>query len=97
MGTVQLIHGDELIEDTIVKHQAHALIGGIVLKAEETFRGIVRLHIVHAWLGYQLPVLLAIGSKGHSAVEEDFQIGPHLFQTVYSCLLQNLQQDGKHP
>ena len=39
-------------------------------------------------LNYLL-VLLTIRSESHSTVEENFQVGPYFFQSLFSCLFKN--------
>ena len=97
IGAFQLVHGDELIEDTVVEHEAHGEVGGVVLNAEEAFAGIVGLHVVHVGRRYQFPVLLAVRRERHTSMEEHFQIGPHLGQVVLTCNLQHTVHHGEHP
>ena len=70
----------KLIEHPIVQHQQHGLVRRIVLDAKETLAGIVRLHIVHVGRGDELLVLLAVGRKRHSTVEEHLKVRPYLLQ-----------------
>ena len=65
-----ILQGDELVEHAIVEHQQHGVILGIILYAEESFRGIVGLHVVYLRRGDDLLILLAVRRKGDAAVEK---------------------------
>ena len=47
-------------------------------------------------LNYLL-VLLTIRSESHSTVEENFQVGPYFFQSLFSCLFKNTFDKYQHP
>ena len=84
MVLVQFVHGYELVEDVIVEHEQHGGVGEVVLYAEESFAGVVRLHVLHLAAAYDLLVLGAVGCEGHTSVEEHFQVGPHLVDELFS-------------
>ena len=94
---VTSIHRDELIEYPIVEHQQHRLVVGIILNTKETLAGVVGLHIVHIGRRYQLLILLAIGRKGYTTMEEHLDIGPHLLQVLLASHLHHTGQHGEHP
>ena len=52
---------------------------------------------MHVGRRYQFPVLLAIGSECHTAMEEHLQVGPHLGQVVLASNLQHTVHHGEHP
>ena len=93
----QVVQGDELVEDTVVEHQQHRRIGGVVLYAEEALTGVVGLHVVHVRLGDELLILLSVGREGHTAVKKHFQVGPHLFEMLLARQLHDTCQHGEHP
>ena len=42
-------------------------------------------------------ILFAIGCEGNTAVEEHFQIGPHIFYMLFSGDLQHAYEHAEHP
>ena len=97
LRTVELVHRDEFEEDAVVYHQTHGSIGRVVLQAKEAFGGVVRLHVVHRRRSDKALVLLAVGREGHTAVEEDLQVGPYVFEVLLAAKLHHAVQDGEHP
>ena len=75
-AVLQLVHGDELVEYSVVKHQQHAALARVVLYGEEAFAGIVGLLVAHPWRGDELAVDTAVGAEADASVEEDLQLGP---------------------
>ena len=69
---------NKFVENTIVNHQQHRHIRRVILQTEEAFRGIVGLHVVHFLAANHAMILLSVGSKRHTAVEEHFQVRPYL-------------------
>ena len=63
---------DKFIEDVVVEHEFHGLIGRIGLESEESFRSIVGFHVVHLVGRDEAQVLFAVGGESHSTVEEYF-------------------------
>ena len=94
---VATVHGDELIEDTVVEHQQHRLVGWIILDTEESLAGVVGLHIVHPGRGDELFVLLTVRRESHTAVEEHLDVGPHLLQVLLARHLHHTGEYGEHP
>ena len=97
MLLAHLLQRDELVEDAIVYHQQHGRVGRVVLRAEVSFGSVVGLHVVHPAAADDLLVLLAVGGERHAAVEEDFQVGPYLLQTLLARLLQEVPDEHQHP
>ena len=97
IGTVKLIHGDKLIEHTIIQHQEHGAVGWIVLQSKETLAGVIGLHVVHVVGRYHPLILLAIRSEGDTAMEEALQVGPHLIEVLLSGEFQHPDQYAQHP
>ena len=77
LGHTHVFQGYELVEHAVVYHQEHGGIGRVVLQTEEALRGVVGFHIVHAGIGDEAVILLAVGRKRHAAVEEHLQVWPH--------------------
>ena len=78
LGIVEVFEGNKLVEHAVVQHEEHRLVGGVVLNAKEALGGVVRFHIVHLRTGDKAFVLLTVGRERHTAVEEHFEVGPHL-------------------
>ena len=97
VGLAHLLERDELVEHAIVQHEQHGGVGGVVLQAKEALRGVVGLHVAHPRRADQPVVLLAVGGKGHAAVEEDFEVGPDFVQVALARNFQHAVDDGHHP
>ena len=97
MVAAQFVHGQELVEHTIVYHERHAAVRRVVLYAEEAFGGVVSLHVVHVRLGDELLVLLPVRCEGDAAMKEHLQIGPYLLQMLLAAQLHHTYQYGQHP
>ena len=82
--TLPFVHRQELVEHAIVNHEHHGSIERVVLQSEETLTGVIGLHIMHIGRGDELGVLTAIGCEGYSTMEEDFEVGPHLFEMLFA-------------
>ena len=52
---------------------------------------------MHVAVGDELPVLLAVGSEGYAAVEEDFEHGPQLAEVSLASDFEGAAQHGHHP
>ena len=96
VGSARL-HLHELIEHTVVEHEQHRLVCGVILYAEETLAGVVGLHVVHVWRRYQLFILLPVWREGHAAMEEYLQVGPHLVEVFLARQLHDTGEHGEHP
>ena len=94
---VELVHRQELVEHVVVEHQQHRLVRRVVLYAEESLRGVVRLHVVHAVALYDVLVLRAVGRERDAAVEEHLQVGPHLVEALLARQLEHAHQHAEHP
>ena len=92
-----ILQRDEFVEDAVVDHQQHGAVGRVALRAEVAFGGIVGFHVVHLAAVDHLLVLFAVGCEGYTAVEEDFQIGPHFLQALLAGLLQDVLDEHQHP
>ena len=42
-------------------------------------------------------ILFAVGGEGHSAVEEHFEVGPHLIDGLCAAAFEHFHQHGHHP
>ena len=94
---VKAVHRDELVEHVVVEHQQHSLVGRVVLQSEETFAGIICLHIVHVGTCYKSFVLTAIRSECHSSVEEYLDVRPHLLKMLFAAEFHNAGEYRQHP
>ena len=94
---VQFVQWHKLVEHVVVQHEQHGMVRGVVLDAEETFRSVVGLHVVHARRADNLLVLVAIGCKGDAAVEKHFQVRPHFVERLGTRQLQHAHQHRQHP
>ena len=92
-----LVDGQELVEYAVVEHQEHALVGRVVLYAEETLAGVVGFHVVHLIACYDLLVLLAVGREGYSPVEEYLEVRPYVLDVLLSRNFENAHEHGEHP
>ena len=91
------IQRNELVEYAVVEHQQHGLVCGIILNTEEPFTGIVGFHIVHVGRRDEALVLLAIRREGHTSVEEDLDIRPHLLEVRLTCDFHHAGEHREHP
>ena len=76
-GGVQFCQRDKLVVNTIVEHQQHGRVVGVILDPKETFGGIVGLPVLHTWRGNEAFVLLSVGGKADPSVEEYLQFAPY--------------------
>ena len=67
------------------------------MQTEETFRGIVGFLVVHMRRADEVVILVAVGRKGHTAMEEDLQIGPHLVNILFAGDFKHAMDHGHHP
>ena len=63
---------DKFVEDVVVEHELHGLVGRIGLESEESFRSVVRLHVVHLVGRDEAQILFSVRGESHSTVEEYF-------------------------
>ena len=91
------VHRLEFIEHAVVEHQQHRLVGRVVLQSEEALRSIISLHIMHVRRRDKLLILLTVRRKGHTSVEEHFQVRPHLFQMGLPRDFHHAVEYGEHP
>ena len=96
-GGVQFCQRNELVVNTIVEHQEHGRVVGVVLDPKETFGGIVGFSILHAWGGDEAFVLLSVGGETDPSVEEHFQFAPYFAQVIRLGVLKQSFDEGKHP
>ena len=87
----------KFVEDTIVDHQEHGAVGGVALRAEVAFGGVISLYIMHLWRVNDLFVLFAVRSESHPTVEEYLQIRPYFFQCLLTGFLENTLDKYQHP
>ena len=87
MFALKLVHRQELVEHAIVEHKRHTAVCWVILYTEETLRGVVCLHIVHALLGNELFILFTIRCESNTAMEEYLQIRPYLLQMLLTTQL----------
>ena len=92
-----LFHRNEFIEHPVVNHQHHGRVVEIILQSEETFTGIVSLHVVHFITADNLLVLFAIRGKCHSSMKEHFQIRPYLRQIICALDFHDMSDNSQHP
>ena len=97
MGRAHLFERDELVEHVVVEHEGHGAIARIGLETEETLRGVVGFHVAHARGRDESVVLFAIGGEGHAAVEENFEVGPHLIERFCACTFEHFHDHRHHP
>ena len=93
----QFAHRHKLIIYVVVQHQQHRRVCRVVLQAEEAFRGVVGLHVLHLRVGQQAMVLFAVGRETDAPVDEQFQVRPHLVQVGFPRALQYLVDDRQEP
>ena len=94
---VYRLHRSKLVEHIIIEHEHHAAVRRVVLQAEEAFRGIVGLHVVHVALGDKLLILLAIGSEGYATMKEHLEVWPYFLQVLLARKFHNSTEHGHHP
>ena len=97
MCRAHLFERDEFVEHIVVEHERHGAIARIGLESEETFRCIVGFHVAHARRRDEAMILFAVGGESHSAVEEHFEVGPHLIDGLCTGALEHFHQHGHHP
>ena len=97
LGFAELVHGNKLVEHAVVEHQEQGRIVGLRLNAKEPFAGVVGLHVVHVGVMNNVPILLTIGRKRHSAMEEHLQIGPNLVNATFSADFEHPGEHTHHP
>lgn len=89
VGFAEFAHGNELVVHTVVEHEQHRRIGGVVLQTEESLGGVVRFEIFHFRVGQEPLVLLAIGCEVDSPVDEKFEVRPHLVEVGFARAFEN--------
>ena len=75
--SIELVQRNEFEEYAQIEHEQHILFLWLVLYAEQSFRSIVSLDIVHAGRRNQFFVVPAIRFKTDTSVKENFEIGPY--------------------
>ena len=70
---------------------------GVVLQAEEAFRGVVGLHVAHLGRVDQALVKVAVRLEADAAMKEDLQVGPYLRQVCLAGLGEDRLEKDKHP
>ena len=70
---------------------------GVVLQAEEAFRGVVGFHVAHLGRVDQALVKVAVRLEADAAMKEDLQVGPYFRQVCLAGPGEDRLQQDKHP
>ena len=97
MGATHLVHRDELIENTVIRHHKQTGVCRIVLQPEEALGCVIGLHIMHLIRWNQGFILLPVRLETDSPMEEDLQIRPYVRKIFPTRFFQYGLDQDQHP